>query len=61
MQLLKAGGADPDDEMLARAKYLSGSVELNEDSKFSCKTGKGGMRKNLYRWLWAYCDEYEAA
>ena len=58
MQLLKAGGADPDDEMLARAKYQG---QLNEYSKFGCKTGKGGTRKNLYRWLWTYRDEYEAA
>ena len=45
VQLLKAGGADPDDVMLARAKYQG---QLNEYSKFSRKMGLKEERERIY-------------
>ena len=45
VQLLKAGGADPDDVMLARAKYQG---QLNEYSRFSHKMGLKEERERIY-------------
>lgn len=45
VQLLKSGGADPDDIMLARAKYQG---QLNEYSKFSRKMGLKEERERIY-------------
>ena len=45
VQLLKTGGADPDDVMLARAKYQG---QLNEYSKFSSKMGLKEERERIY-------------
>ena len=45
VQLLKDGGADPDDVMLARAKYQG---QLNEYSKFSSKMGLKEERERIY-------------
>ena len=45
VQLLKAGNADPDDVMLARAKYQG---QLNEYSKFSRKMGLKEERERIY-------------
>lgn len=45
VQLLKSGGADPDDVMLARAKYQG---QLNEYSKFSSKMGLKEERERVY-------------
>ena len=45
VQLLKSGGADPDDVMLARAKYQG---QLNEYSKFSSKMGLKEERERIY-------------
>lgn len=45
VQLLKAGGADPDDVMLARAKYQG---QLNEYARFSKKMGLKEERERIY-------------
>ena len=45
VQLLKSGGADPDDVMLARAKYQG---QLNEYAKFSKKMGLKEERERIY-------------
>ena len=45
VQLLQKGGADPDDVMLARAKYQG---QLNEYSKFSRKMGLKEERERIY-------------
>ena len=45
VQLLKAGDADPDDVMLARAKYQG---QLNEYSRFSKKMGLKEERERIY-------------
>lgn len=45
VQLLQKGGADPDDIMLARAKYQG---QLNEYSKFSRKMGLKEERERIY-------------
>ena len=45
VQLLKSGGADPDDVMLARAKYQG---QLNEYAKFSEKMGLKEERERIY-------------
>ena len=45
VQLLKAGNADPDDVMLARAKYQG---QLNEYSRFSRKMGLKEERERIY-------------
>ena len=45
VQLLQKGGADPDDVMLARAKYQG---QLNEYSKFSRKMGLKEERERVY-------------
>lgn len=45
VQLLKSGGADPDDVMLARAKYQG---QLNEYSRFSHKMGLKEERERIY-------------
>lgn len=45
VQLLRKGGADPDDVMLARAKYQG---QLNEYSKFSRKMGLKEERERIY-------------
>ena len=45
VQLLKTGNADPDDVMLARAKYQG---QLNEYSKFSRKMGLKEERERIY-------------
>lgn len=45
VQLLQNGGADPDDVMLARAKYQG---QLNEYSKFSRKMGLKEERERIY-------------
>lgn len=45
VQLLKSGGADPDDVMLARAKYQG---QLNEYSRFSRKMGLKEERERIY-------------
>lgn len=45
VQLLKAGDADPDDIMLARAKYQG---QLNEYSRFSRKMGLKEERERIY-------------
>lgn len=45
VQLLKDGGADPDDVMLARAKYQG---QLNEYSRFSRKMGLVEERERIY-------------
>lgn len=45
IQLLQKGGADPDDVMLARAKYQG---QLNEYSKFSSKMGLKEERERVY-------------
>lgn len=45
VQLLKEGGADPDDVMLARAKYQG---QLNEYSRFSRKMGLKEERERIY-------------
>lgn len=44
-QLLKSGGADPDDVMLARAKYQG---QLNEYARFSKKMGLKEERERIY-------------
>lgn len=45
VQLLQSGGADPDDVMLARAKYQG---QLNEYSRFSRKMGLKEERERIY-------------
>ena len=45
VQLLQKGGADPDDVMLARAKYQG---QLNEYSRFSHKMGLKEERERIY-------------
>lgn len=45
VQLLKEGGADPDDVMLARAKYQG---QLNEYSRFCKKMGLVQERERIY-------------
>lgn len=45
VQLLKDGGADPDDVMLARAKYQG---QLNEYSRFCKKMGLTEERERIY-------------
>ena len=45
VQLLQAGDADPDDVMLARAKYQG---QLNEYSRFSRKMGLKEERERIY-------------
>lgn len=45
VQLLKAGGADPDDVMIARAKYQG---QLNEYARFSKKMGLKEERERIY-------------
>lgn len=45
VQLLKAGNADPDDVMLARAKYQG---QLNEYSRFSRNMGLKEERERIY-------------
>lgn len=45
VQLLRSGGADPDDVMLARAKYQG---QLNEYSRFSRKMGLKEERERIY-------------
>lgn len=45
VKLLQKGGADPDDVMLARAKYQG---QLNEYSKFSRKMGLKEERERIY-------------
>lgn len=45
VQLLQKGGADPDDVMLARAKYQG---QLNEYSKFSSRMGLQEERERIY-------------
>lgn len=45
VQLLKEGGADPDDVMLARAKYQG---QLNEYSRFCKKMGLPEERERIY-------------
>ena len=45
VQLLQKGGADPDDVMLARAKYQG---QLNEYAKFSKKMGLKEERERIY-------------
>ena len=45
VQLLQKGGADPDDVMLARAKYQG---QLNEYAKFSRKMGLKEERERVY-------------
>lgn len=45
VQLLQKGGADPDDVILARAKYQG---QLNEYSKFSRKMGLKEERERIY-------------
>lgn len=45
VQLLNFGGADPDDVMLARAKYQG---QLNEYSRFSRKMGLKEERERIY-------------
>lgn len=45
VQLLKDGDADPDDVMLARAKYQG---QLNEYSRFSRKMGLKEERERIY-------------
>ena len=45
VQLLKSGGADPDDVMLARAKYQG---QLNEYSRFSRKMGLKEERERIH-------------
>lgn len=45
VQLLKDGGADPDDVMLARAKYQG---QLNEYSRFSSRMGLKEERERVY-------------
>lgn len=45
VQLLQKGGADPDDVMLARAKYQG---QLNEYSKFSRKMGLKEERERIH-------------
>lgn len=45
VQLLQKGGADPDDVMLARAKYQG---QLNEYSRFSRKMGLKEERERIY-------------
>ena len=45
VQLLQKGGADPDDVMLARAKYQG---QLNEYSRFSRKMGLKEERERVY-------------
>ena len=45
VQLLQKGGTDPDDVMLARAKYQG---QLNEYSKFSRKMGLKEERERIY-------------
>ena len=45
VQLLRKGGADPDDVMLARAKYQG---QLNEYSRFSRKMGLKEERERIY-------------
>ena len=43
--LLKQGGADPDDVMLAKAKYQG---QLNEYSRFCKKMGLTEERERIY-------------
>lgn len=45
VELLKTGGADPDDVMLARAKYQG---QLNEYSRFCKKMGLTEERERIY-------------
>lgn len=45
VQLLKKGGADPDDVMIARAKYQG---QLNEYSRFCRKMGLTEERERIY-------------
>ena len=45
VQLLNKGGADPNDVMLARAKYQG---QLNEYAKFSEKMGLKEERERIY-------------
>lgn len=45
VQLLKSGGADPDDVMIARAKYQG---QLNEYARFSKRMGLRQERERIY-------------
>lgn len=45
VELLKKGNADPDDVMLARAKYQG---QLNEYSRFCKKMGLTEERERIY-------------
>ena len=58
VQLLKDGDADPDDVMLARAKYQG---QLNEYSRFSRKMGLKEERERIYYDMRGHiANEYEA-